>query len=124
MSGAKKAVRLVDLEQPVGEIELPNGRIVQVMPIDGGGQQLRLAIIAKTATDEDIWMFARRMLPKDVTEEEILSLTPTMVGIIAEIACGHLDAVLEYAAGLTEGKVMAPTPTAPSSSPETGSQTS
>jgi hypothetical protein len=122
IDGAQKPLRLVDLEKSAGEIELPNGRTVAVRPIDGTGVGLWLSIMDKTAKDADIWRLARRLLP-DATEEEIGSLSITMVTIIVQISYGFLDSVLAYAASL-EGKATAPMPTAPSSSPETGSATS
>ncbi len=112
MTSPKMAVRLADLEKPVGDIILPNGREVPVRALDGNAEQVRQSIADGTAKPGDMWKLAALLLPT-ATEEEVRSLSAGAIGIVTQMACGNLESVLELAKAA--GKVEASSPAAPSS---------
>lgn len=113
MTTPRKIVRLADLEKDVGEVELASGAVVAVRPIDGRAEQFRQTIADGTAEPGDMWRFAALLIP-DATPEDIQALTPTAIGIIAQMAGGQLETVLALAA-VAEKKLDGMSPTSRSS---------
>lgn len=90
-------LRLVDLEAPPEDVELPNGRIFSVRPLDGPGYAL--AKDASTGTEATLKFFQYVLIPKDGEEPfglaDLSTLSPGMVvGLLAH-SKRQLDLVLD-----------------------------
>ena len=117
-NGKRKAIRLVEITGPAGDVELPNGRIVAVQPAPSFVVQLSREIrdlYLSGGTEEehhfdDLCRAMVALLP-DATDEERASLTVPMMTSVVAIAMGHVnavEAVLEQ--GRSQPTAATPTP--------------
>ena len=118
-NGKRKAIRLVEITGPAGDVELPNGRVVAVQPAPSFvvqlSRDLRDLYITNGTEEEhhfsDLCRAMEVLLP-DATAEELASLTvPMMTGVVA-ISMGHVaavEAVLEQ--GRSQMQAANPAPT-------------
>lgn len=124
-------INLAKLDQPVGSIELPGGRIVPVHEADGivyraleeMGQAVEEVMAgnpgaAEKLKERTLWELAARCLPS-LSAGEVQELTPTECGIVLRMAQGRIKELMEaveQAEGKAAGAGGAPSRETPSGS--------
>lgn len=118
-------IRLLDLEQPLEDVEFPNGRKLQVLPLDAAGYEL-MQEMSKSGDYTKSLELIKRLVP-DATSADLATLSPRMcLGIVLH-ARHQLDTVLENLKKNGTPFPLVPTPAVPStarSKPKTRSATS
>lgn len=97
--------RLAQLQRPREEVELPNGRVIEVAEIDAATFQMARDLQADPSRTDLIVPVLRRLLPK-ATEEEIGSLTTPMISAVVQLANGEAEEVYKLL-GESSGTVAA-----------------
>jgi len=103
-------------KNPAGQlpcVELPDGRIVDVRPVDGIGFDLYSEIEADPSKGAKIWEIAARCLPS-LTLDEVKTLTPSECAAVIAVALGKVKEVQKLAEEVA-GKSAAPTTAEPES---------
>src|SRR3954465_15288698 len=111
---SKKPVKLsaVFSEEP-DQVELADGRIVNVRPIDGLGFDMYRDMEEDPAANGHlVWQIAARCLPS-LKIEEVKAFTPQECMAVIAVAAGRV-ALVEQLASELEGNGLAPTVGAPS----------
>jgi hypothetical protein len=107
----KAPVRLSALFAEPEQVELRDGRVVDVAPIDGIGFDLYESLKEETANLDLVWELTGRCLPS-LTLEDVKQLRPAECAAVLAIATGQVDKVLELAATI-QGNDQAPATTEP-----------
>jgi hypothetical protein len=97
----------------VEQVELPDGRIVNVRPVDGIGFDLYSEMEADRSKGHLIWQIAAGCLPS-LTIAEVKRLTPAECAAVIAVALGKVQLVQRWAEELP-GNAPAPTTAEPGS---------
>jgi hypothetical protein len=95
----KKPIRMADLFSDLEQVELRDGRIIDVQPIDGTGYDLLAEMEGNPERAGNAWTIVARCLPA-LSEIEVKSLNPAECAAVIAIAMGKVQAVQEWAASL------------------------
>jgi hypothetical protein len=120
MLNKKEPVKIASLSTifaPPDEVELPNGAVVEIRPLDALGYELLQEIETDPAKNgARIWDLVRECLPASVSDETVKKLTPGECGVITLVATGRIKEVeaLAERMGKAEASTVE-TPEAPTS---------
>lgn len=107
----KAPVRLSALFADPEQVELRDGRIVDVAPISGLGFDLYNAMEEDPTNGALMWEITALCLPS-LTKEDVKALRPAECAAVLAIATGRVNDVLELAKAI-QGNVPAPTTAEP-----------
>jgi hypothetical protein len=121
-----KLIDLAEAFQPIPPVKLRDGRMVTVKPFTGLDIELRHRVVADP-NDEAAWYaLAKRAVP-ELSDDEVMALTPAEVVLLGTIAAEKYDVVNAMIAeqGKARAQITTGDESAPSSStPATPSATS
>jgi hypothetical protein len=89
------------------QVELPDGRVIDVRPVDGIGFDLYNEMEADKSKAHLLWQLTARCLPS-LKEHEVKTLTPAECAAVIAVALGKVKEVQELAEQIA-GNAQAPT---------------
>jgi len=92
-SPAGRVIKLADLDAPLERVELPSGRVAQVVELDLGSYAM-LREFRATQDEALLLILVRRAIP-DLTEAELGQLRPMQLLAIIAVATHHADSLVE-----------------------------